>query len=30
MIPYLTQLGVSQWEIHAITVDNPKRFFGCS
>jgi len=27
-IPYLTQLGVSQQEIHAITVDNPKRFFG--
>ena len=30
MIPYLTQLGVSQREIHAITVDNPKRFFGRS
>jgi phosphotriesterase-related protein len=29
-IPYLTQLGVSQREIHAITVDNPKRFFGRS
>lgn len=27
-IPYLTQLGVSPGEIHAITVDNPKRFFG--
>lgn len=26
-IPYLTQLGVSQREIHAITVDNPRRFF---
>jgi predicted metal-dependent phosphotriesterase family hydrolase len=26
-IPYLRQLGVSQREIHAITVDNPKRFF---
>jgi phosphotriesterase-related protein len=26
-IPYLTQLGVSQQQIHAITVDNPKRFF---
>jgi phosphotriesterase-related protein len=30
MIPYLTQLGVSRREIHAITVDNPKRFFGRS
>lgn len=30
MIPYLTQLGVSQREIHTITVDNPKRFFGRS
>lgn len=29
-IPYLTQLGVSQQEIHAITVDNPKRFFARS
>lgn len=29
-IPYLTQLGVSQREIHAITVDNPKLFFGRS
>jgi phosphotriesterase-related protein len=29
-IPYLTQLGVSQREIHAITVDNPKHFFGRS
>ena len=27
-IPYLTKLGVSRREIHAITVDNPKRFFG--
>ena len=27
-IPYLKQLGVSQREIHAITVDNPRRFFG--
>jgi phosphotriesterase-related protein len=27
-IPYLMQLGVSQREIHAITADNPKRFFG--
>ena len=27
-IPYLTKLGVSQREIHAITVDNPKHFFG--
>jgi phosphotriesterase-related protein len=26
-IPYLTQLGVSQQQIHAITVDNPRRFF---
>ena len=30
VIPYLTQLGVSQREIQAITVDNPKRFFGRS
>ena len=30
MIPYLTQLGVSRREIYAITVDNPKRFFGRS
>jgi hypothetical protein len=29
-IPYLTQLGVSQREIHAITVGNPKRIFGRS
>jgi phosphotriesterase-related protein len=29
-IPYLTQLGVSQREIRAITVDNPKHFFGRS
>jgi phosphotriesterase-related protein len=29
-IPYLMQLGVSQREIHAITVDNPKRFFARS
>ncbi|HEU5408485.1 MAG TPA: twin-arginine translocation signal domain-containing protein [Nitrospira sp.] len=27
-IPYLKQLGVSEREIHAITVDNPRRFFG--
>ena len=27
-IPYLRQLGVSQRDIHAITVDNPRRFFG--
>lgn len=27
-IAYLTQLGVSQRAIHAITVDNPERFFG--
>jgi phosphotriesterase-related protein len=27
-IPYLRQLGVSQQQIHAITVDNPKHFFG--
>ena len=27
-IPYLKQLGVSQRQIQAITVDNPKRFFG--
>ena len=27
MLPYLKQLGISQREIHAITVDNPKRFF---
>jgi phosphotriesterase-related protein len=30
MIPYLTQLGLSQRDIHAITIDNPKRFFGRS
>jgi phosphotriesterase-related protein len=29
-IPYLKQLGVSQRDIHAITVDNPKRFFARS
>jgi len=29
-IPYLTQLGVSQHQIRAITVENPKRFFGRS
>ncbi len=29
-IPYLMQLGISQQQIHAITVDNPKRFFGRS
>ena len=26
-IPYLKQLGVTEQQIHAITVDNPKRFF---
>lgn len=26
-IPYLRQIGVSQQAIHAITVENPKRFF---
>jgi phosphotriesterase-related protein len=26
-IPYLKQIGVSQRQIHAITVENPKRFF---
>ena len=26
-IPYLKQLGVSDQQIHAITVDNPRRFF---
>lgn len=26
-IPYLKQLGVTHQQIHAITVDNPKRFF---
>lgn len=30
MIPYLMQLGVSEREIHAITVENPKRFFARS
>ncbi len=29
-IPYLMRLGVSQREIHAITVDHPRRFFGRS
>jgi phosphotriesterase-related protein len=29
-IPYLKHLGVSQRDIHAITVDNPRRFFGRS
>jgi len=29
-IPYLKQLGVSQREIRAITVENPKRFFSRS
>jgi phosphotriesterase-related protein len=29
-IPYLRQLGVSQREIHAVTVDNPRRFFARS
>ncbi len=27
-IPYLRQLGVSQREIHAVTIENPRRFFG--
>ncbi|HEY6925125.1 MAG TPA: hypothetical protein VI653_16740, partial [Steroidobacteraceae bacterium] len=27
-LPYLRQLGVSEQAINAITVDNPKRFFG--
>lgn len=26
-IPYLKQLGASDRDIHAITVENPKRFF---
>jgi len=26
-IPYLKQIGVSQRDIHAMTVENPKRFF---
>jgi phosphotriesterase-related protein len=29
-IPYLKQIGVSQQAIHAITVDNPKRFLSRS
>jgi phosphotriesterase-related protein len=29
-IPYLKQIGVSQRQIHAITVENPKRFFSRS
>lgn len=29
-IPYLRHLGVSEREIHAITVDSPRRFFGRS
>ena len=29
-IPYLKQIGVSQQAIHAITVENPKRFFSRS
>jgi len=29
-IPYLRQIGVSQQQIHAITVENPKRFFSRS
>ncbi|HZR56792.1 MAG TPA: hypothetical protein VFA74_07955 [Terriglobales bacterium] len=29
-IPYLMQIGVSQRDIHAVTVDNPKRFFARS
>jgi phosphotriesterase-related protein len=29
-IPYLKQIGVSQREIHIITVENPKRFFSRS
>jgi len=27
-LPYLNQIGVSRREIQAITVDNPRRFFG--
>jgi phosphotriesterase-related protein len=27
-IPYLREIGVSEQQIHAITVDNPRRFFG--
>jgi predicted metal-dependent phosphotriesterase family hydrolase len=26
-IPYLKQLGVSEQQIRAITVENPRRFF---
>jgi phosphotriesterase-related protein len=29
-IPYLKQIGVSEHEIHAVTVDNPRRFFARS
>ena len=29
-IPYLKQIGVSEREIHSITVENPRRFFGRS
>jgi len=29
-IPYLKQLGVTQQQIHAITIDNPKHFFARS
>lgn len=29
-IPYLREIGVSQRDIHAITVENPKRFFSRS
>ena len=27
-IPYLKKIGVSEREMHSITVANPKRFFG--
>jgi predicted metal-dependent phosphotriesterase family hydrolase len=27
-IPYLKQLGVTDAQIRAITVENPRRFFG--
>ena len=30
LIPYLKQIGVSDREIHAITIDNPRRFFSRS
>lgn len=28
LIPYLKRLGVTDQEIHTLTVDNPRRFFG--